>query len=260
MSTSVGGKRQNGQRESPSAPEPTAAEPILVNGLGKSQSAVPVLEGDRASLGPVTGWRRRLLGGLAAGRWLAVVGFFIVSVASFSSYGSDAYRNGDLHEPMVLVVAAVAGLAAIAAWTRFNWDRSSQNFFLFAAFASLTVLYAPYTLVTSGSPAASDLLTGPISRTVFSVGVLAAVGGLNVPALTRFPAWFAGALVVAVAVGVNVALHAGPLENLYVSDPGPSLRRIEGIGFALNLGALVYVSRTWWRTRRPFLIYAIGAV
>ena len=154
----------------------------------------------------------------------------------------------------------VVGLAAIAGWTRFNWDRSSQNFFLFAAFAGLAVFYAPYGLVTSGGTGESDLLTGPISRTMFGLGVLAAVAGFQVPSITRLPAWLIGALVVTAAIGASVAIHSAVLEDIYISNPGDSLKRLEGMGFALNLAALVYVSRAWWRTRRPFLIYVIGTV
>ena len=57
-----------------------------------------------------------------------------------------------------------------------------------------------------------------------------------------------------------MAIHSGILEDVYVSNPGASLKRLEGMGFALNLAALAYVSRAWWRTRRPFLIYVIGTV
>ena len=261
MSTSLGGKRRNGQTEPSSGPRLAPAEPSAESERALAlTTAPPGLNGDRVSLGPVTGWRRRLLGALAAGRWLAVVGFFLTAVASFSSYGSDAYRSGALHEPFMLVLATVAGLAAIAAWTRFNWDRSSQNLFLFAAFAGLAVLYVPYGLVTSGGPSETDLLTGPISRTIFGIGLLTAVAGVQAPALTRLPAWLVGALVVTAAVAADVALHSGILENIYVSNPGASLKRLEGVGFALNLAALAYVSRAWWRTRRPFLIYVIGTV
>ena len=136
MSTSLGGKRRNGRTEPSSASKLAPAEPSAGSGdVLALTTAPPGLNGDRVSLGPVIGWRR-LLGALAAGRWLAVVGFFIAALTSFSSYGSDAYRNDGLHEPFMLVLATSAGLAAIAAWTRFNWVRSSQNFFLFAAFAT----------------------------------------------------------------------------------------------------------------------------
>ena len=258
MSTKLGGKRQNGQARQALTPQPAPLGPQQVPAAPRSESVARAVD-DSVSLGPVSGWRRRLLTVLAGVRWLSVVGLFLAAVASFSSYGSDTYANGSLFEPLFGVLTVAAAGAGVAAWVRFSADRSSQNFFLFAAFAGLAALWAPTIFLTSGADP-SRLLFSPASRAIFAIGIFAAVGGIQLPSVTRLPSWLLVPLVVIAGLAVGIAIHSSPFEDVFLARPGASVQRIEAVGFVAGLVALSSVSRLWWRTRRPFLIYIIGAV
>ena len=200
------------------------------------------------------------LSALTVTRSLCVIGFGLAAVASFSSYGSHVYRNGALHEPFALLLAAAVGSAALTAWWRFNADKSSQSFLLFVAFAGLAVLYAPDALLNATGQDTTHLIFGPLSRAVFAVAVIAAVAGVQLPALTRLPAWALAAGVVLLYLAADVAIHLNVAADLYQSSPRIFLRQLETISLAANFLALVWANRVWWKTRRPFLIYVIGAV
>jgi PAS domain S-box-containing protein len=214
--------------------------------------------GDRVLSGD---WQRPLLNSIAALRWVSVVSLFLAAIVSFTYFGSETYRNGALHEPVVLIVAVVAGLAGLAAWVRFNADRSSQNLFLFLALSALVLVYAPQAILTSGGTDPAHLLFGPLSRTLFGLGLLAAVAGIHVPAITRLPSWVwaLAVLVITIAAAIDVVTGPGLIESLYEASPQLSAKTLEAIGLLAGITALVWVGRTWWRTRRPFQIYLIGA-
>jgi PAS domain S-box-containing protein len=262
MSTSLGGRRQNGRGDQPSpARNAPAPRDDQAPQLKEQDPSATQPGGEPVSVGPVSGWRRRLLSVIAAVRWLSVVGLFLASIASFTSYGSDIYRNGQLHEPVVLVVAMVAGLAGFAAWVRFNADRSSQNLFLFLALSGLVLLYSPNAILTSGGTDPDHLLFGPMSRTIFGLGLAAAVAGIHVPAITRLPSWIWAVAVLAMTSGATADLVIGPglVEELYNASPRVSVQTLEAIALLCGLVSLAWASRTWWRTRRPFQIYLIGS-
>jgi PAS domain S-box-containing protein len=187
------------------------------------------------------------------------VGLSLAALASFSSYGSNLYIKSGLHEPLFIGLTVAAGLAGVAAWVRFSADRSSQNLFIFGAFAGLATVYAPHALLTAGDDPAR-LLFGPASRAIFGMGLLAAVAGVQLPSVVRLPPWLLALSIVAAGLAAGIVLHSTVVEGIFISNPGGSVLRLEAVGFVANAVALGYVSRSWWRTRRPFLIYIIGAV
>jgi len=76
---------------------------------------------------------------MVVGAYCAVAGWSLLAAV-----GALPIRSTLLHQPFVAFLAAAAVLAAVAAWTRFRIDRSSQNFLITVAFGALAVLYAPH--------------------------------------------------------------------------------------------------------------------
>jgi PAS domain S-box-containing protein len=219
----------------------------------------PDLRASRPAAGGAPGRPLVWVSALTAARWACVVGFSLLAVASFSSYGSRVYRNG-LHEPTVVALAIAAGLAAAATWWRFRGDRTSQSFLVFVAFASLALLYGPQPLLQTGGEETANLLFGPLSRGVFAAALIASVAGLRVPSLSRVPPWAAAALAIVAIVVADAAVHSDWAANFYRSAPRNFVQRSEAISLTVSLFALLWTARVWWRTRRPFLIYIIGSV
>ncbi len=237
----------------------------IVHSAGTADAPIVRPADGQANLGPATGATSHvrpslLVSALVLLRCLSAIGLTLAALASVTSYGSHVYRHGELYEPLILAIATTAGIAAFAALARFKSDRSGQSLLLFATFGGFAVLYAPQALFNTAGPDPAYLLFGPMARLVFAGGLIAAVAGVQMPALVRLPAWGVAAIVVVVAGGADVAIHSNVAAGLYESATDTFLRSVEGVGLIANLFALIMVTRMWWRTRRPFLIYVIGAV
>ena len=234
------------------------------NGLGPSGAQAVADVDAQAPARPETGGTPHahpsaLVSTLVLVRYLSVIAFTVTALASFSSYGSHLYQSSGFYQPYMLALAAAAGMAGFAAWMRFRSDRSSQSLLLVVAFGGFAVLYAPLAVLNTAGPAPAHLLFGPLTRLAFAAALIAAIAGVHLPSLTRLPPWAIAIGVVGVAAAAAAAIHSGAARDLYVGTDNAVLSRVEGAGIIANLIALIAVARIWWRTRRPFLIYVIGA-
>jgi PAS domain S-box-containing protein len=201
-----------------------------------------------------------LLSALVLLRCLFIIAFGAAGVVSFTSLGSRAYNVDGLHQALAIALTAAGVMAALAAWLRYRSGRSSQSLLLFLAFAGLAALYGPLAVVHTSGPNPAHLLFAPLSRLVFASGLLAAVLGVQVPSLTRLPPWLMATLLVLASCAVDVVIYSELGTVLYDGIPQLLLERAEAAGLVVNLVAVICVVRVWWKTRRPFLMYLIGAI
>ena len=201
-----------------------------------------------------------LLGVLVLLRCLFIIAFGAAALMSFTSLGSRVYNVDGLHEALALALTAAGVMAAFAAWMRYRSDRSSQSALLFVAFAGLAALYGPLAAVDTAGPNPAHLLFAPLSRLIFASGLLAAVLGVRVPSLTRLPPWLLATAVILTGCVVDAFIYSELGTVLHDGLPELLLERAEAVGLVVNLLAVICVVRVWWKTRRPFLIYLIGAV
>ncbi len=179
---------------------------------------------------------------------------------SFTNLGSRVFNVDGAQQALAIALAATGIMAAFAAWLRYRSDRSSQSLLLFVAFAGLAALYGPLAVVHTAGPNPAHLLFAPLSRLVFASGLLAAVLGVQVRSLTRLPPWAVATLVVLLGCAIDAVIYSEIGTVLYDGIPQLLLERAEAAGLLVNLVAVICVVRIWWGTRRPFLIYVIGAV
>jgi len=235
----------NGDADSLSSP----ADQRLVDGALRTRST-------RARDGPPS----LLLTALVLLRCLSVIAFGAAAVMSFTTLGSRVYYVDGLQQALAIALCAAGVMAAFAAWLRYRSGGSSQSLLLFVAFAGLAALYGPLAVVHTAGPSPAHLLFAPLSRLVFAIGLLAAVLSVQVPSLTRLPPWLVGTFVVVLACAVDAVIYSDLGAVLYDGIPQFLLERSEAAGLLVNLLAVICVVRVWWRSRRPFLIYIIGAV
>jgi PAS domain S-box-containing protein len=201
-----------------------------------------------------------LLHVLRLGRELVILVYGMAVVASFTFLGQELYRSALWHQPFVLLLTLGAALAALAAWSQFQVDRTSQSFLLFAAFAALAVLYAPHALLEAATFDPAHLAFGPLSRFTFAVGLIAAAVGIPIPAFHRLPRWLLVCLIVVAGGLIDVLIHSAAATRLWQANPVGFLRRVEGLALAGQLLAVSWVVGLWWRRRRPFLMSLAGGV
>ncbi len=201
-----------------------------------------------------------LLSALVLLRCLSVIAFGAAALMSFTSLGSGVYNVNGLHQALAIALATAGVMAAFSVWMRYRSGRSSQSLLLFVAFAGLAALYGPLAVVHTAGPNPAYLLFAPLSRFVFATGLLAAVLGVQVPSLTRLPPWLLATLVILLSCAVDAVIYSELGTVLYDGIPQLLLERAEAVGLLVNLVAVICVVRVWWRTRRPFLIYLIGAI
>ena len=213
----------------------------------------------RAS-GPADAPPGLLLSALVLLRCLSVIAFGAAALMSFTNLGSRVFNVDGAQQALAIALAATGIMAAFAAWLRYRSDRSSQSLLLFVAFAGLAALYGPLAVVHTAGPNPAHLLFAPLSRLVFASGLLAAVLGVQVRSLTRLPPWAVATLVVLLGCAIDAVIYSEIGTVLYDGIPQLLLERAEAAGLLVNLVAVICVVRIWWGTRRPFLIYVIGAV
>src|SRR5207247_2140369 len=179
---------------------------------------------------------------------------------SFTNLGSRVFNVDGAQQALAIALAATGIMAAFAAWLRYRSDRSGQSVLLFVAFAGLAALYGPLAAVNTAGPNPAHLLFAPLSRLIFAGGLLAAVLGIRVSFLTRLSPWLLGTVVILLGCVVDAVIYSELGTVLHDGFPQLLLERAEAVGLIVNLLAVICVVRVWWRTRRPFLIYIIGAV
>jgi PAS domain S-box-containing protein len=201
-----------------------------------------------------------LMSALVLVRCVSVIAFGAATLASFTILGSRVYSIDGLHQAAAVVLAVAAGGAAFASWMRYRAGRSSQSILLFVAFAGMATLYAPLAAVNTAGPNPAHLLFAPLSRLVLALGLLTAVLGLRMPSVTRLPPWVVLTLAVFIAFVVDAVIYSELGTGLYHGVPEFLLGRAEAVGLLVNLVAVAFVVNVWWKTRRPFMIYLIGAI
>jgi len=226
----------------------------------RSQSAIasgpPAAKVNRPTDGPPG----LLLSALVLLRCLSIIAFGAAALMSSTTLGSRVYSVDGLYQVLAITLTLAGGMAAFVAWLRYRSDRSSQSVLLFVAFAGLAALYGPLAVINTAGPNSAHVLFAPLSRLIFATGLLAAVLSVRIPSLTRLSPWLLATVMILLGCVVDAVIYSQLGTVLHNGVPQLLLQRTEAVGLILNLVAVICVVRVWWRTRRPFLIYVIGAI
>ncbi|TMB66032.1 MAG: PAS domain S-box protein [Chloroflexi bacterium] len=264
MSALRGGRRQKrpapGNGAAPQ-PDPSQTDSAARKPVSSPSDQAVLVDSVTSSTGRAPdGLPSLLLSALVLLRCVSIIAFGAAALMSFTTFGSRLYTVEGLQQALAIALTAAGIMAAFASWLRYRSGRSSQSLLLFVAFAGLAALYLPLAVVHTAGPTPAHLLFAPLSRLIFAIGLLGAVLGLQVPSLTRLPPWLAATLVVLVACALDAVIYSRLGTFLQDGLPQLLLERAEPAGLLVNLVVVICVVRVWWKTRRPFLIYLIGAI